>query len=335
MQKDMKMKIRDIFVKAIARGIELDPRGADEVKKTLAREKKEYDALSDKEKKYFDTERLANPYPDSRLLCGDPDKDVKRVLVGIDIEVGEVLLADRLGEKGKTIDLIISHHPEGSAMANLYDVMGMQSGILVKYGVPVNVAEAIMDERIKEVERRLSPVNHTRAVDVARLLDIPLMCVHTPTDNAVTSYLQRLFDEKKPDSLSDIVDMLREIPEYSGSVADSGGPKIFCGSGSRSAGKVFVDMTGGTGGSKKVFENLKAAGVGTVVGMHMGEDHRKEAEKNHINVVIAGHISSDSLGVNLILDHVLEGVEVVATSAARRCRTTLPRPQGTTAGKVP
>ncbi|MGD8351919.1 MAG: NGG1p interacting factor NIF3, partial [Nitrospirota bacterium] len=40
----------------------------------------------------------------------------------------------------------------------------------------------------------------------------------------------------------------------------------------------------------------------TIVGMHIGEDHRKEAEKHHVNVVIAGHISSDNLGVNLMLD---------------------------------
>ncbi len=316
------MKIKDIFDRAVKRGMALDPRGAAEVAAVLEREKKDYEGLKEKEKKYYDESRLTNPYPDSRILYGDPEREVKRVLVGIDMEVGEVLLADRLADKGKPIDLIISHHPEGRAMANLYGVMGMQAGILAKYGVPINVAEDIMDERIKEVERRLSPINHTRAVDAARLLDIPIMCVHTPTDNAVTDYLQRLFDDKKPEFVSDIIDLLREIPEYNGSVADSGGPKVFCGSEKRSAGKVFVDMTGGTGGSKKAFENLMDAGVGTVVGMHISEDHRKEAVKNHINVVIAGHIASDTLGVNLILDHVLEGVEVVSTSGFRRIART-------------
>ena len=36
--------------------------------------------------------------------------------------------------------------------------------------------------------------------------------------------------------------------------------------------------------------------------MHISEDHRKEAGKHHINVVIAGHIASDNLGMNLLLD---------------------------------
>ena len=67
------MKIKEIYEKAIARGIELDPRGAKEVGRELAREKKQYDLLGKKEKKYFDTVRLTNPYPDSRLLYGDPE----------------------------------------------------------------------------------------------------------------------------------------------------------------------------------------------------------------------------------------------------------------------
>ena len=37
--------------------------------------------------------------------------------------MAEVLLADRLEEKGKKIDLIMAHHPEGKAMAGRYDVM--------------------------------------------------------------------------------------------------------------------------------------------------------------------------------------------------------------------
>lgn len=313
------MKIKEIYEKAYKRGMELDPRGMEEVEVELKRAKKAFEDLKEKDKKFFDKERLANPYSDTRILYGDPGKEVERVLVGIDIEVGEVLLADRLREKGKPIDLVVAHHPEGRAMADLYAVMGMQSGILLKYGVPINIAEDIMEERIKEVERRLMPVNHTRAVDAAKLLDIPFICIHTPTDNAVTSYLQNIFDEKKPTDVSDIIDILKDIPEYAGAATETLVPKVFSGSPKRRAGKVFVDMTGGTGGSKKAFENLSRAGVGTVVGMHMGEEHRKEAEKHHINVVIAGHISSDSLGVNLLLDHVLgPEVEVVETSGFRR-----------------
>ena len=36
--------------------------------------------------------------------------------------------------------------------------------------------------------------------------------------------------------------------------------------------------------------------------MHMGQELRDEADKHSIHVVIAGHMSSDSLGINLFLD---------------------------------
>jgi putative NIF3 family GTP cyclohydrolase 1 type 2 len=45
--------------------------------------------------------------------------------------------------------------------------------------------------------------------------------------------------------------------------------------------------------------------------MHLSEDHRKEAEKNHVNVVIAGHIASDNLGLNLLFDHITESGELI------------------------
>ncbi|MBI5664524.1 MAG: NGG1p interacting factor NIF3, partial [Nitrospirae bacterium] len=111
-----------------------------------------------------------------------------------------------------------------------------------------------------------------------------------------------------------------EIPEYKEAAKNNAGPKVLLGSGERSAGKIFVDMTGGTGGAKTIFESLVNSGVSTIVGMHLGEEHRKEAEKRHMNVVIAGHISSDNLGVNLILDEVQKKgkLNVVACSGFRR-----------------
>ncbi|MFQ5479982.1 MAG: NGG1p interacting factor NIF3 [Thermodesulfobacteriota bacterium] len=313
------MNVKDIYEKAYTRGMEVDPRGIDEVKRELARTRKDFDELKEKDKKTFDADRLVNPYSDTRLLYGAPDTEVKRVIVGIDMEVGEVLLADRLGEKGRPIDLIIAHHPEGRAMANLHAVMNMQAGIMEKYGVPINVAEDIMAERISEVHRRIMPANHMRAVDAARLLDIPFMCMHTPADNSVVTFLQDIFDKEKPLYVSDILDILSAIPEYEQAATEVMSPDIVCGAGKRKAGKVFVDMTGGTGGSKKAFSNLSNAGVGTVVGMHISEEHRKEAEKNHLSVIIAGHMASDNIGMNLLFDNILSPeIEVVETAGFRR-----------------
>lgn len=296
------MKLKKIYEAVVAKGIEADPRGKNTVLTTLEKKRKAYQEMKKDEKEFFDAESLINPYADTRILHGTGEEEIKTALVGIDMEMGEILLADRLSQKGQKIDLVIAHHPEGKAFANFYEVMHMQADILNKFGVPINVAEGLLENRIKEVERRLSPANHTRAADMARLLNMPFMCMHTPTDNMVASYLQKTFDKKLPDTLGDILKLLKEIPEYRESAMNNAGPHILLGCKERSAGKIFVDMTGGTEGAKDIFESLVNSGVNTIVGMHLSEAHRKEAEKHHINVVIAGHISSDNLGVNLMLD---------------------------------
>jgi hypothetical protein len=223
-------------------------------------------------------------------------------MIGIDIETSEILLADKLKEKGKAIDLVLTHHPEGRAYANFHQVMSMQADILNKFGVPINIAEAYTQIRLNEVGRRVMGANHTRAVDAAKLLNIPFMSAHTVADNQVTTYLQSLMDKQKPTYLEDVIKILKGIKEYKYASSFGAGPTIINGSKESRAGKIFVDMTGGTEGAKEVLEKLANSGVGTIIGMHMSEEHFKDVQKYHINVIIAGHIASDNLGVNLLLD---------------------------------
>ncbi len=314
------MRLSDFYHKAISVAIDNDPRGREFVIKGLNRKKLDYEKLSGREKELFDMESLINPYTDSRIIYGNGDEELNTIMAGIDIDAGEIVLAEILRQKGKTIDLILTHHPSGKPFADLAGVMDMQADILSLFGVPINVAESLIETRAKEVDRKIMPANHSRAADAARLLNIPLMSMHTAADNMVATYLQRLFDDKRPDRLDDIIDLLMDIPEYKEAAKGSNPPKILIGSKNRSCGKVFVDMTGGTGGSKDIYESLKTSGINTIVGMHINEDHRKEAEKHHINVVIAGHIASDNLGMNLLLDAVLEqnNIEIIECSGFRR-----------------
>lgn len=314
------MKLRELYQKAVEAGIRNDPRGPAAVQEHLDRLRKRFDDLKGRDRELFDTESLSNPYADSRILHGTGDEEIGSILAGIDIEVGEILLADSIRRNGRAVDLVIAHHPEGTAFANLYDVMRMQADILHRFGVPINVAEGLMEGRSKEVERKLMPANHARAVDAARLLHLPFLCLHTPGDNMAVAFLQKEFDGQAPRTLGDVLDLLFAIPEYREAAQLGTGPQILLGSEQRRAGKIFVDMTGGTEGSKDIFPSLTSAGVSTLVLMHISEEHRKEAEKNHMNVVIAGHISSDNLGLNLLFDEALEGqqVTVLPCSGFRR-----------------
>jgi len=310
------MKISDIQKLAIKMGIESDFRGKKGVQKLLDSKKEKFEKLSAEDKKEFDKDALENPYLDSGVYNIADNKEIKRVLVGIDIGPEEILIARQLGN----IDLVIAHHPMGKGLAQLADVMELQADVYNYYGVPINVAEGLMRERISEVARGVNASNHQRTVDAAKLMKVNLMNSHTPCDNLAAKFLKNFIEKRKPEKIGELISILKEIPEYKEAMKIGVGPKIFVGSLENRCGKIALsEITGGTEGAPKLWEKLAQAGVGTVIGMHISEEHKKEAEAAHINVVIAGHISSDSLGVNLFLDELQKkGIEIVPCSGFTR-----------------
>ncbi|NLB18775.1 MAG: NGG1p interacting factor NIF3 [Syntrophomonadaceae bacterium] len=313
------MKLREIYSLAIKLGIEKDVRGPQEIEKILLNRKQQFERMDDKDATFFDEESLNNPFSDSRILFGTGEEEIKTMMVGIDIEVPEILMADQLRQQGREIDMILAHHPEGVALAELYGVMDLQADLLARAGVPINVGENIMTARISEVKRNIMPVNHQRAVDAARILGIPFMCVHTPADNLVNDFVQSYLDAKTPERLEEVLDLLVEIPEYRQARIMKAGPQLVVGDKRQRDGRIMVDFTGATSGSTDVYEKLKFSGVGTVVCMHIQEKHREQAKKHNINVVVAGHIASDSLGLNLFLDQVeSRGISIIPGSGLIR-----------------
>ncbi|MDD3083881.1 MAG: NGG1p interacting factor NIF3 [Candidatus ainarchaeum sp.] len=297
------MKLEEIFKICIEEGIKEDPRGKAKIDKILKKRNEAYKKMEKEDKEFFDKEMLWNPFDDSRILVDDK-RNIKNVMVGIDIETPEILLANELNKNGKNIDSVWAHHPEGIALIGLDKVMALQIDVLVKAGVSINQAEAIMQGRIKEVSEALSPQNSERVEQASKLLGINFLNTHTPADNHVHKYLTELFEKKKPETLKDIIKILKEIPEYKEGMKQKIGPMIFAGNEDSSVGKIYVDMTGGTESNKEAYKKLAEKGVGTIVGMHVGKEMKQEAEKQNMNIVIAGHIPSDNLGMNLLLDKV-------------------------------
>jgi len=317
------LTIGQIYALGIKLGTAADPRGPKAVKKYLERAKREYEEMKPDEKKYFEAEKLTNPYDDCRIHVGEPQTKVRRILTGIDMGSGEVLLASQLNERDKPIDLMLAHHPIGGSLAGLHGVMDMVVEIYENLGMPVHVAEKLMEERIKEVGRGVHPANHYQLIDLARLLKVNIMNVHTITDNLVSKFLHQYLAGKKPETLNDLVKVLSEIPEYAEAKKRGAGPRIFAGNPKHRVGKMLLEMTGGTNPSSKVYQELSRAGISTIVGMHMKDDATDKANEFHMNVVIAGHISSDSLGMNLFLDELeKKGIEVVPCGGLIRVKRT-------------
>jgi putative NIF3 family GTP cyclohydrolase 1 type 2 len=309
------MNVQDIQNLSVDLGKKADARSPERITHILDRKKAKFEKLPNEEKHEFDQDSLSNPYSDSKILNIADNREVKKVLVGIDIEPAELLIAKHLGD----IDLVISHHPSARALADLHEVMELQVDILAQYGVSVNVAEGLLKERVAEVARGTNPRNNWRTVDAAKLLGVNLMCMHTTADNNAAKFLKDKLEGQNPEYVDDVLKLLRNIPEYKQAGVIGAGPRLYVGSVENRAGKVAVGFTGGTEGSPKLYEKMAQAGIGTLVDMHASEEHKKEADAANLNVVIAGHMSSDSIGMNVILDELeKQGIEVVPCSGLIR-----------------
>ena len=79
-------------------------------------------------------DQVIRSYADTAVLYGADDTPIEKIMVGIDIEVGEIILADRIRERN-SLDLVVAHHPEGSALAAFYKVMQLQVDLLIEAGL--------------------------------------------------------------------------------------------------------------------------------------------------------------------------------------------------------
>lgn len=289
------------------------PRSQKDIDEQLKDLKKEFEKLEKDKKRYFDEESLKNPFLDSRIEFGDPKTKLKKILVGIDISVGEILLAHELSKNGKKIDAVIAHHPEGRSLIDLTQVMDIQEDVAMMEGVPVNVVEKLMKTRMGDLNRALHATNHYQVPNAAKLLNIPFACFHTFADNQVYWFIKNHVTKAKPKKIKDIIHALMELPEYQEAKKMGNGPMLFTGDQGARVGKIsFSGFTGGTSGSKDIYEKMAHAGVGTILAMHIPEEHRKMAERYHINVLVCGHMASDSIGMNLLMDQAeKKGVEIL------------------------
>jgi len=314
------MKLADLYKEVIKQGIEADIRGREGIGQVLKKSKDRFDKLDKKSKERFDTDALFNPFADTRLLYGKPTASVKSMIVGIDIDGSELLVADKLNKEGKKIDLVVSHHPQGRAYAQFYEVMDLQVDVFTKTGVSLSVSENLLRERKSQVARRVSAINHSRSVDIARLLDMNFMCMHTPCDNLAYRHLRKILDKAKPSTLGQIINILGNIPEYIDAAKNNNPPKIVVGSRNSRCKNIFLEFTGGTEGPKKIYEELSSQGIDTIIAMHQSEEHFKKCKECNINVIFASHIASDNLGINIMIDYLekKEKLKVYEFSGFRR-----------------
>jgi len=250
------------------------------------------------------------PYDTNIIVEGE---NIKRVLIGIDMETPELLLAQQLG-----YDCVVSHHPKAdSCVVDFAKVMDVQIHRMVKAGVPINKAQKALKKQKASVDLGRHASNYDRVSSAARLMKLPYLNIHIPadfiTEEIVQTRLDKAFNDKPKTKLQDIIDELNSWEYYQGKVAQ---PIIRVGSSSDYAGKIEVLMAGGTNGGVDVYKSYFEAGVGTIIAMHVPEAVKKAVSEQNIgNIIIAPHMPSDSIGLlEIVKAWRKEGLEVTTMS---------------------
>ena len=121
----------------------------------------------------------------------DNGKDIKRVLAGIDMSPVELMLAKQLG-----FDCVAQHHPNGIVNKDSSKLFVRDHyKKLVECGVPKNQAQKLADSRGTPVHQRMHSRNMSSMSDIAKLLDINDLALHTPADILAERYTQKVMDE--------------------------------------------------------------------------------------------------------------------------------------------
>lgn len=244
------------------------------------------------------------PEDSAIYVSGD---NIREILFGIDAGVPELLLAKQTG-----YDAVIAHHPQGgTATTEFQQVFKRHIQQMVTAGVPLEEARKAVKKRLKELEVEAHTRNYGHAIDVARLLKMPYMNIHTPLDEVGRRIMSEKVDSKirKDSKVRDVVSALRELPEFKNAITEI---KIRLGKAENPAGKVVVSHGAGTNGGYEIATTYFKYRVGTVVYIHIrpGDLEKLKAE-NKGNLVVTGHIASDSVGINPLIHSLRrEGISV-------------------------
>jgi len=246
------------------------------------------------------------------------DGQVRRVLFGIDVDLGEVMLARQLG-----LDGVIAHHPVGSAARlGIPAIVERHQAQMQQEGIPASLAEEMMLARKRPIARALHSANYDRVVDGARKLGMPLMNIHLAADILARCFFEdfvRASTRRGARTAGELVAALEAVPEMTASLVK---PELWLGAPTNPVGRWVVQMAAGTNGGAGVYRTYYEHGINTILAMHLEERDLRELQQlplSGANLIITGHMPSDSIGVNRVIDALeRQGLEVIAGSGVIR-----------------
>ena len=183
--------------------------------------------------------------PDSQVYI---DGEVRRDFVGIDVDLGELLLARPLG-----VDGIIAHHPIGSrARLGLPAVIEGHEAQMRVEGIPAEIAHDKMLERRRPVAHALHTTNYDRVVDAARQLNIPMMNIHLAADLIGRQYFMDFVGRVVNGGATTVGSLIGELKTIQEMEASLVQPELWLGEAENPIGRGVVPMAAGTNGGAAV-----------------------------------------------------------------------------------
>jgi putative NIF3 family GTP cyclohydrolase 1 type 2 len=244
-------------------------------------------------------------------------ENMQRLMFGIDIAAGELLLARQLGMDG-----VIAHHPCGGfATLHFPEVLTRQIELLVEHGVPAEAARDAAQPLISRAMMSAHASNFDHVPSVARLLGMPLCNIHLPLDELgrrimVTTIDEHLTTLDRAPLVQDAIDALQTLPELADAQTRIMVP---VGAIDNPLGKLAVIHGAGTNGGARIAQTLFDHGIGSVLYIHCAADEvarlRESSAGTGGNLIVTGHIASDMIGINRYVAAIeARGVEVVRMS---------------------
>ena len=273
----------------------------------LAAVSRAYQALPVAGRIGFDTERLWNPFGDTRPIHGDLDTQVKGFVTGIDIDERAFQLVRQLRAEGERVDAIVSHHTSGWGLRNIEDVLSAQFHRVVAGGVSEDTARGLMDLFAFAKREGWSREHRLR---LAEQYDIPVLLVHTPADNCHVAHTKALMDERRPATIADAVALLNGVPEFGELEGRGDGVRIVVGEPDAAVGKAYYAMGTGWNPTPQVLRALGEAGVNTALMVTPGEGLAAAARACGMGIIGMPHEGQDSLGMSLLYARVIDDEEV-------------------------
>jgi hypothetical protein len=173
---------------------------------------------------------------------------------------------------------------------------------MVDSGIPVLEAKKAVKKKLMALDVEMHTRNYGHAVDISRLLKMPYINIHTPLDELGRKIMVQKINEETNESASvgDVVSALDKLPEFKNAETEI---KIRLGAASNNAGKVVVSHGAGTNGGYEIAKTYFKHGIDTLIYIHISpSDLEKLKADGKGNLIITGHIASDSVGINPFIE---------------------------------